>query len=1479
MRYMNKNIINTIFILGVTIIVGIEALCLWGVPALLNTAIKNQAIQSIIEKTTGLTSEIKDFNCKTTPDLNLTIKTNNFTLKHENDTVFKIENLKIKLNLPSLLIKKLSIKTIETKSIFTKISRKKNNDFYIGSYKLNLSKNNNKHIKIEKTNILKSEIIINDEIIQQKHIIKINDTNFVYIKNKILTLKTKAKLEKTNTNFSEIYSDFSINLKTNSCTQAKCLIKIQNLDIKNYKEYIKEKYNNEIINASGKINAEIINIEKNKYKINSQIINPQIITKDQFNSIKYPSNIYTNIIVGFKEKVMQIEPSFIKSKDWEIGIEGEIKKHLSQKHQNNLKIKLSNANINSLYWLVPTIANDPMDTIKKIKKYGFGGIANGEITLNGKYQKPEILGNLKITDCYISKNDPLIPNFDANIEFLKDKAQINTKIFTSTKEYVEVKGITELKPFAKGAFNIESTQNVDLAIASYMLIPLHEIVGFDIGPIPYMKLIGTGNIKLKTKGTVIDGNAYGQFNFKDTTATLEGLNTKLENAEGHLKFDGRNLYFTTNNANIQNNKIKIEGNANLDGNINLNVIANETNISTLFNILKTSYILEKQKRLTNNISHINGKTDAFITIKGNAKDYGEILKENTLDISGKLALTNCTATVQTMPFLAQNLTGTIDFKDINWNADLKGKIEKSKFSLIGKKLNNQADIKIIAPEIKTDEIIPVVLHTTKNKALPKTNSFISLIAEYSGDFENIDLNNLKAKGQIKTNNKEKAEIKILSGMYELANGNLQVKNFKANFFDSPVLTDFKITKLFSSSYKINGYLKVSNFDISQLVNLNKFKILPPYIENLINTYENYEGKADIDITCVNNQLKGILSLKDIKFNHKYFKTPIKVDSGSIILDGQKATLNSIIANIDDTPIFLNLSIWDLDKNAKLNGYLTSKINENFINKYVNSKLTSPIKIKGDITITSDIKGSLTNLKLYPKIKFAKDSDLYYKGSNLGNEENEREIQGVIEVLEDNNYLIKALNYTRYMTSQNAKSYPIAIITSNGKIKLEKNKVFIKDFNLETHNKANAKLLNILFEKSIIKSGLFTCNVNIKNTDKIPEIRGYINLENIDIPLYQIFVQKFALDFKDKNTNLDTNGMMLNSDFTAKAIINNEIKKPILIKNIELQSQQTNLNKLIDYITQIPTPNNLKFVDKTATTQTQLNVSDIRIQKGILNVNDIAIKDINATNFKTEFNLDDKMILQIPNLEFNVTTGNVKGTALYEFESGKIKTNLIANNVDSNKIASSLFEFKEQIFGKANGNITITTKGDTEEERLKNMIGYAYFEITDGNMPKLGSIEYLLSAGNLLKSGITGLSLNKIIEVLSPLKTGVFKSIKGSFDIKNGIAQNIEVYSKSDNLNLFINGEYDILQQYANMRVYGRLTQKANNILGKIGNLSINSIITQIPGLKSNENESILKDLNKVPGIELNDMNQRNFTVKIDGVINSDKYVKNFRWIE
>ena len=84
-----------------------------------------------------------------------------------------------------------------------------------------------------------------------------------------------------------------------------------------------------------------------------------------------------------------------------------------------------------------------------------------------------------------------------------------------------------------------------------------------------------------------------------------------------------------------------------------------------------------------------------------------------------------------------------------------------------------------------------------------------------------------------------------------------------------------------------------------------------------------------------------------------------------------------------------------------------------------------------------------------------------------------------------------------------------------------------------------------------------------------------------------------------------------------------------------------------------------------------------------------------------------------------------------------------------------------------------------------------------------------------------------------------------------------------------------------MKIFGRLTRNTSNILGPVGNASLNALFCTIPlvNLSDASDNSILEYINKIPAIELNNKKYRIFTVDINGDINGNDYVKSFNWVE
>lgn len=1469
----------------------IESLWLFAMPKFVNKKLEAKILTQLVFEKTNLDLNYEKAYIKTKPNFSLLVFVNNAKLNDKNHPkIIELRTLKTTIGLPDLLLKNINIKNTEIEGLYITFKRNKNGKIYFGNFEfpqINLKEFDKFEYNLNKltAKTQDTQIIFDDQLTKQFIKLKIDKFDIdKYEKDKHINIYIKSTID-VNSKDAIIDLTAASKLPINKGIGRKDFKLngyIKNINLSNYSEYIKYFSKQNIVKSTGIINADFSS--QKDISVNATLEDFAINMKNPLDSIKSDDTVNFQAQILPKAKDLKIKQLIIKTNKWETDISGSLKNYKSKNPDVDLDINIPDSDIHSMYWLVPSIEGDPQDVMQKFKKYGAWGKAKGNIKIKGSINNPEVYGKLEAYDVYIVKNNPLVKHCKIFAEFLKDKVKIKTRVFAGHGEYVDVDGIAEMKINGAGEFHVKSSPNVDLSTAEYMLVPVHEVIGFDLGPVPYMDITGKGDIEITTKGTILDGEVIGAFHFRNTNATLEGLNTKIEKAYGTLDFDRKNMHFYTKQAFIKNKPVKIDGKANLNGDIDFEVTSKTIDSKELLNILKTSPMLKDKKDMVAPIESLSGQANTLIKIKGIVKDFKEVIENPKLNISGKLILKNNESKLTFSPIIAKKISGIIEFEDNDWNADINGYIGTSNFKANGYSKKNKTYFKAKADSIKTDELLESLNISDKIKinSLPKTNSLISFNGEYTSHSKDFDPKNLKANGYFKPLNENiNTPFEIKSGKFQIEKGNAELSNFKATLYNSNIYLNGNAENIFSNDPILSYAFDASKFDISSFNALKNVQFLPSYIKNILNAYENYEGIANISIKCKKNKSKGYITLKDVKFNHSYFKTPIAINSGNIQILNEKILLKSLIAQVDNTPMFINAAVWDLDKTMHFSGYFTTKITDYFVNKYINTRLTYPIKPKGDITLTTDVNGSIDNITIKPKIKLAQDADIYYMGSNLSNEDNIRELKAVINI-KNNKYILKNAEYIRYMTSQNDKIYPLTILKANGIFNIHKKDIYIENLKIKTENSANAKIFNAIFKKSILKNGMFNCDLNVKGSLKTPKINGIVTLNNLDMPLYQTVIKNGEIKFSDKYTNLMLDINSYDSDFIVNSLIQNKYQPPYIVENINIHSNKVNLDSVVDSLTKIPTPNTvIKMSEHGIPSKNQINISDIQIKQGNMTADNIIIRGLPASNYKANFTLGKDIVLKINNLAFDITTGKIQGIASYNFVNDQIKAELKANNVDSNKVASALFDFKDQIFGKSNGTIIMTTKGNSDTERIRNLSGHVYFDISDGRMPKLGSVEYLLKAGNLIKSGITGVSLNNFIDLIAPIKTGYFDSIKGKFAIKNGVAQDIEVYSKGDNLNLYINGEYDILQQYANMRIYGRLTKKANNILGAVGNLSFNSILNAIPGFKLDRNAKlkIIKDLNKIPGVELSDQQYRVFTVKVDGKINEEKYVRSFRWIE
>ena len=107
----------------------------------------------------------------------------------------------------------------------------------------------------------------------------------------------------------------------------------------------------------------------------------------------------------------------------------------------------------------------------------------------------------------------------------------------------------------------------------------------------------------------------GGFNFRNTEASFDGINAKLKNASGSLKFNDKNTYFETKNATLNDKIVKINGTCSLKGILDFNISGNQ-DLMNLLSILKTSRRLTEFRKQIPEIKKAQGEINVKLNLKG-----------------------------------------------------------------------------------------------------------------------------------------------------------------------------------------------------------------------------------------------------------------------------------------------------------------------------------------------------------------------------------------------------------------------------------------------------------------------------------------------------------------------------------------------------------------------------------------------------------------------------------------------------------------------------------------------------------------------------------------------------------------------------------------------------------------------------------------------------------------------------------------------
>lgn len=1460
----------------------------WGIPALINLPEKANYIEQTVLKESGYKISLENPKLKMGFIPSVWVKADNFAiLNNDNTKALDVDNPVICIKLLPLIFQKISIKHFSADNIDTHLVFTKDFQLKLGQY--NIDKEINSPFKLNhiSLNLNGYNVYLNDQA-QSKKLVLNGDYLVIkdYTDSKHVDLSTSAKLL-IEDKISYIKSDLDLKLPINHISDDQLGVSghIVNLNLADFSAYAKAFSKNKINSLSGLINftADTITTPDNKKQIKTALYIKDfgIYKKDLSTSVFAKGKMEVKTDINTIKNGIDINEMQFTANGIHAFTTGKITKINNKIPTLDLKVTVNQSKAENIVSLLPAEHNlCPDIDFLILKEAGFWGKAAGNLEIKGKADFPDIFGSILVWDAYMVKPIKNAKKAVIKIAFQGQKLNLNVKVPTSPTETVYVKGPINLYHDKYADLMITSTDNVDLKTAQIVLNPLHDILHFELGPVPIMDIKGKGGINLHIIGTRENPHGWGQFKFKDATVSfLDIHNMILKNGSGTLDFNDQNTLFQTKSASFNGKPVSVKGTCSLTGVLNFTVKTAGQDLENLIKIIKTSPMLADIQKMTESIENASGLSDFSLNLTGKVKDPKDIVFNKNIFAKGNIKLHSAAIKLKGLPVRISNTSGTINFNNLNADFNLNSSLNKSKISTNGKIKDSNCDIKIISPKfVLADGIttLPKEYKIPFSKDIATiTTSFTAL---YKGDINTIDFNKISAKGKIYSNRGAKSAIITNGGSFELNNSTFKIPELKGTFNKSPYDISLNIADVFSKKQIINGKCNINSLDLNIINDKALQAALPSDIAKQINDIQFINGKVNLRARARNNNITAFVPLNDISILYKPKKVKLSINSGNILLQNDILNLNKINSQFGDMPIFINGKVSNIQKNPNVNIYLNTKLTQGFFDQYFNNKTVYPIKLKGDVILTTNANGTLNNLNTNSILNIDSASSLYYMGASIGDVENPVKIT-VNSTYSPNKLKINKLQYDKILTSLNNRPYIAPQLNASGTLSLLANNIIgFNNFKVKTQAPTDAKIFNIIFRKPFMKQGVFTSDLVLNGTSLNPKINGQFEITSIEIPFFDSTIRDVNLNFKHDKIYIASKGTVITNDVFLYAIMKNSLTLPYVVDYAKLRLADLNINKITDTLRDYEAES-IKNPTISTNTLPPFDIKDLIINRAEIEANKIKVRNIDADNFKADLSLDKNGIANIKNFKFDIAQGSVNGNFKHNINNHKTDIDINLDRANALIMSEALFDLKGQVYGSVNGDFRLSCIGDSQD-CFKNLSGEGTFKIADGKMPKLGSLEYLLKAGNLLKGGFTGLSINSIIDIVTPLKTGDFDSISGDIHLKNGIADDINIYSKGNDLNMYMTGNYNLTTSVADMKIYGSLSKNITTVFGKIKNASLNTLFNTIPGINDATEKLLLQeDIGKIPNIKDATDIYRIFTVDINGDINGTNYVKSFKWVK
>lgn len=694
-----------------------------------------------------------------------------------------------------------------------------------------------------------------------------------------------------------------------------------------------------------------------------------------------------------------------------------------------------------------------------------------------------------------------------------------------------------------------------------------------------------------------------------------------------------------------------------------------------------------------------------------------------------------------------------------------------------------------------------------------------------------------------------------------------------------------VTGVFNTGRKksINLHVTSDKVQIQDVFSIAKTIATPLGLKELHNISANGLLKSDFYIKSDFKKIEssGYLKIKDaniistlhqisinaINANIDFSKNSIKINQAKALLNSQPITINGTISEkaIADISVMAR----DLPLKSVLFAFGQLKVlNENNI---LSGLVNLDIKLNGPLTKTNSKANvlvsnvNLKNIKSKAQVKIAKVIiNSVLKGQNFA------DITG-LKISQNNQSSISIPTLKLAFNEQEATIEKNLLYINNIKTNLEG-----KISHLNTKPKLNPLNISIPNQISIPVKGYMNSKMLVSGDVKLvgdlynPEFSGVINIPLISVPSLSTTMKNITLA-AGKEIVLDCPSIKTaNSLMSFSTQINKDFSSGIKAQNAKFSADKIDLNVIAGVLKSIPVGSG----------------PSLTVNSGKTNLGSFKVGTIVSKNITSDFSLKNN-VLFLNNLQGDAYFGKIAGDVNYSFSNKKTSLKLQGRGLSSDLAITGLTGKNGDIHGNLDFDSNIYFFGHSKKEILKTIKGNTTFIISNGKMGVLGKFEHLIYAQNVLSNSVLRATLNLAAKALMVKDTGVYRYMKGQIILSDGIANILKIKSSGPSMSLYITGRYYLMDDVANLVILGRISDDVVNILGPIGDFSVNKAISSIPKLGEVTSSLInqyttnrnYENISEIPPLSIKThFPTKEFKVVIDGQMSKQSSVKSFKWI-